>query len=115
MNAKLFLFFALSVFVPLILVTAQRFLGPKQANPVKEEPFECGNPFYGNPWATFPVKFYTIALLFLLFDVEVVTLLLFVYGGAKLGASVFLGVLFFFAVLAVGFIYSWRMKAFDWD
>lgn len=90
-------------------------LSRRRESEVKVEPFECGNPFRGNPWARFPVKFSTVALLFLLFDVEVVALFLFVYGGVELFREVASGLFFFFFVLGFGFLYALRLRALEWE
>lgn len=106
-------------------------LGPKRATPIKDEPFECGSEPIGSPRVKFSVKFYQVAILFLVFDIEVA----FLYPWASLfrelscdgaldaatGVCVGQGTLFglvemmvFLAILVVALAYIWRKKALDW-
>ncbi len=69
----LIIFLFAGVVVAALLLLAQR-IGPQRPNPVKAEPFESGNPPKGDARIRFPVKFYIVAMLFLIFDIEVVFL-----------------------------------------
>ncbi len=100
----------------LALTAAAAFLGPKRPNPVKDQPFECGSPpSPGDARHRFAVKFYVVALLFIVFDVETV----FLYPWATLFRSLgwfgFVEMAIFVSVLAVGLLYVWRKGALDWD
>ena len=64
--------FALAGVVVMVLLNAGRLLGPRNPTAVKLEPFECGNEPAGSAWGRFSVKFYLTAILFIVFDVEVV-------------------------------------------
>lgn len=94
-------------------------LGPKRVTAIKETAFECGSPSTGDPHARHSVKFYLVALLFIVFDVESV----FVYPwGAllrdlqaeNLGWFAYSEMLSFMATLAIGLLYVWRKGALEW-
>jgi len=107
----------------LLFVGLAVVFGPKNTNSVKAEPFECGSEPIGSPRGRYSVKFYQIAILFLVFDIESA----FMYPWALMyrelsigpGASVslfgFVEMLIFVAVLVVALAYVWRKKAIGWD
>jgi NADH-quinone oxidoreductase subunit A len=98
------------------MVMASRIWGPRPPrNPVKGEAFECGNPPSGTAWGRFSVRFYLTALLFLVFDVEVVFLYPWAAELRALGMFGFIEVLIFIVILAVGLVYAWQRGAFDWS
>jgi NADH-quinone oxidoreductase subunit A len=97
------------------MVTANNLLGPKAANPVKFQSFECGNPPSGGAWGRFSVRFYMTAILFILFDVEVVFLYPWAVLFRDLGLFGFVEMLTFLLVLGVGLLYAWRKGALEWD
>ncbi|HZP45001.1 MAG TPA: NADH-quinone oxidoreductase subunit A [Candidatus Binataceae bacterium] len=97
------------------MVSINRLLGPRgRDSAVKSEAFECGNPPSGGAWGRFSVRFYLTAILFLLFDVELVFLYPWAVALRDLGMFGFVEALVFIAVLAVGLIYAWRRGALDW-
>jgi len=90
-------------------------LGPKKPSPVKSEPFECGQTPFSLPVGRLSVKFYLIAILFILFDVELV----FIYPWAVvyrgLGGWNLAEMVIFLGILMVGFFYAWDNGALDWQ
>ena len=100
----------------MLLMAAAMFLGPKHVSAEKLSPFECGMDPIGSPRARFSVKFYQVAILFLVFDVESA----FMYPWAvwfrdtatMLG---FVEMLLFILVLVVALTYVWKKKAIGWD
>jgi NADH-quinone oxidoreductase subunit A len=108
--------FALAVAVLLagLLVGAGALLRPLRPTPVKSEPFECGNPSSGPAWGRFSVKFYLTAILFIVFDVEVVFLYPWAVVFRPLGVFGFVEMAVFVSVLALGFVYVWRKGALEW-
>jgi NADH-quinone oxidoreductase subunit A len=98
-----------------VMVTINSILGPKRPSPIKGEAFECGNPPSGSAWGRFSVRFYLTALLFLVFDVEVIFLYPWAVELRELGMLGFVEVLVFIAILFVGLIYAWERGALDWD
>ncbi|MGD0074575.1 MAG: NADH-quinone oxidoreductase subunit A [Candidatus Binataceae bacterium] len=97
------------------MVMASRFLGPHSYSTIKGEAFECGNPPSGSAWGRFSVRFYLIAILFLVFDVEIVFLYPWAVELRRLGMLGLIEALVFIAILAVGLIYAWQRGALDWD
>ncbi|HUO03620.1 MAG TPA: NADH-quinone oxidoreductase subunit A [Candidatus Binataceae bacterium] len=98
-----------------VMVTINSIVGPKRPSAIKGEAFECGNPSSGTAWGRFSVRFYLTAILFLVFDVEVVFLYPWAVELRKLGMFGFVEALIFIAILAVGLIYAWQRGALDWD
>jgi NADH-quinone oxidoreductase subunit A len=99
-----------------MMVSINRLLGAKRnVTEIKAEAFECGNPPSGSAWGRFSVKFYLTAILFLIFDVEVVFLYPWAVELRQLGTFGFVEALIFIAILVVGLIYAWQRGALDWD
>jgi len=98
------------------MVTINRLIGPRNPGPkAKGEAFECGNPSSGSAWARFSVRFYLTAILFLVFDVEIVFLYPWAVKLRELGVFGLLEALVFIAVLLAGLVYAWQRGALDWD
>ena len=87
---------------------ASPLLGASKHTPVKDEPFECGNPSSGSAWGRFSVKFYLVAILFIIFDIEVVFLYPWAVVFRQLGIFGFVEMLVFVLILAVGLSTSSR-------
>lgn len=98
-----------------VMVTINSIIGPKRPSAIKSEPFECGNPPSGSAWGRFSVRFYLTALLFLIFDVDLVFLYPWAVEIRKLGMFGFVEAVVFIAILTVGLIYAWQRGALDWD
>ncbi|HEU4341680.1 MAG TPA: NADH-quinone oxidoreductase subunit A [Candidatus Binatia bacterium] len=111
----LMILFALAGVVVLSLLFVAQNFGPKSLNPVKAEPFESGNPPSGDARARFSVSFYLVAMLFLIFDLEVVFLYPWAILFRDLGLLGLIEMGMFLAVLVIGFIYAWRKGALEWD
>lgn len=113
----------MAVALAAIMLSLSNWLGPKRPTPVKLEPFECGNPAEGPVLDRFNVRFYLVAILFLVFDVEAV----FIYPWALMFRQSALGegslapgimaleMLSFVAILLVGLTYAWRKGALEWS
>ena len=89
-------------------------LGPKNPTPEKLAPYECGMPAVGNARERHSVKFYLVAMIFLLFDIEVAFLYPFALALKSLGWVGFIQILVFFGLLVTGYIYVWRKGVLDW-
>ncbi|MFQ5849193.1 MAG: NADH-quinone oxidoreductase subunit A [Candidatus Binatia bacterium] len=107
-----FLFAGIIVFS--LLLIAQT-VGPKKLNPIKAEPFESGNPPKGDARIRFPVKFYVVAMLFLIFDIEVVFLYPWAILFRRLGLFGLVEMGIFLSILLIGFIYVWKKGALEWE
>lgn len=97
---------------PLILA---KFIAPKKPGASKQAPYECGLESTGDPWVQFRVQYYIYALLFVIFDVEVIFLYPWALVWKGLGPVVFAEMAVFLAILAVGLIYAWRKGVLEWD
>src|SRR5580692_4240592 len=98
-----------------VMVNINALIGAKRVSAVKMEAFECGNPPSGTAWGRFSVRFYLTALLFLVFDVEVVFLYPWAVQLRTLGMFGFGEALVYIGILVVGLIYAWQRGALDWD
>jgi NADH-quinone oxidoreductase subunit A len=78
-------------------------------------PYESGNPPVGEPRYRFSVKFYIIAMLFVVFDVEAIFLYPWAVVFDKIGLYAFVEMIIFIVILLVGYIYAWKKGAFNWD
>jgi NADH:ubiquinone oxidoreductase subunit 3 (subunit A) len=107
--------FLLSGFVVGAMVSLNRVLGPRGTNAVKFESFECGNPPSGNAWGRFTVRFYMTAILFIVFDVEIVFLYPWAIVFRELGLFGFVEMLTFLLVVVVGLVYAWKKGALEWE
>ncbi len=101
--------------VATLFILASVYLGPRKRNPVKDAPFECGLPSEGYDKGAMPVRFYVMAILFIVFDVELAFLFPWAVVFRSLGFYGFLEMLIFFAVVGAGFIYAWKIGALEWD
>lgn len=88
---------------------------PRRPYPEKLSPYESGNPPVGEPRYRFSVKFYIIAMLFVVFDVEAVFLYPWAVVFDKIGLYAFVEMMIFIVILLVGYIYAWKKEAFNWD
>lgn len=105
----------IAALVPVLFMAIPALLGPRRPSAVKGEAFECGNPSSGPAWGRFDVKFYLPAILFVVFDVEVVFMYPWAVLARKLGLFGFIEMAIFVVVLALGLVYVWRKGALEWN
>ena len=112
------LLFLIAVGFGVGILVLTHLAGPRKPNPIKLSPYESGVPPQGDARLRFSIKFYLIAMLFILFDIEVV----FLYPWAVVfkelladGVSVLTWVLVFLGVLELGLLYLWRKGGLEWD
>ena len=112
---RIFVFFIIgAIFVAGGLVTAW-LVRPSRGYPGKLTSYECGEDPIGSSWVRFNIRFYVIALIFLIFDVEIVFLFPWAVVFQKLGMYAFVEMLVFLAILFVGYAYVWVKGDLDWD
>ena len=109
--ALMFLFAA--GFVVLTMV-ATHWLGPKRKTKVKLESFECGIEPQGNARVPFPIRYFLVAILFVLFDVEVIFMYPWAVNFKEFGVTGLLQMLVFISMLLIGFFYIIKKKALEW-
>ncbi len=97
------------------MVVLTSLIGPKKEFDDKMEPFECGVSPVANPKSRFSVRFYIIAMLFIVFDVEAVFLFPWAVVYRELGMFGFVEMMVFIAVLGVGLAYIWKKGALEWE
>jgi len=105
---------ALGAGFALISILLSSVLGPRKPTPEKEAPYECGMPPVGDARERQSVKFYLVAMIFLLFDIEVAFLYPWAMALRELGWTGFVQVVLFMTLLLAGYVYVWRKGALDW-
>jgi len=107
--------FILSTALGIVILIISRILGPYRPTARKMEPYESGMTPIGPGMRRLPVKFYLVAVLFILFDIEVVFFLPFAVVARQLGLFALVEMGVFMAILLIGYVYAWRKGAFEWE
>ena len=90
-------------------------LGPNRPDPAKNSPYECGFEAFEDARMKFDVRYYLVAILFILFDLEIAFLFPWAVSMKDTGALGFWSVMEFVAILVIGFVYMWKKGALDWE
>jgi len=112
---EIFLVFLIFGLLTGVLIFMNMLLGPKRSNPTKEKPFECGSPYLQEGINPFPIKYYLVAFLFLLFDIEVVFFFPWALVFKEIGTTALIVMFAYIFILVIGFIYAWKKGAFQWE
>ncbi|WP_447725467.1 NADH-quinone oxidoreductase subunit A [Sphingomonas koreensis] len=96
-------------------IVASRFTGTHKPTAEKLAEYECGFPAFEAPRKGFDVRFYLVAILFIIFDLEAAFLFPWAVSVFDLGWEAWIAMMLFLGVLACGLIYEWRMGALDWE
>jgi NADH-quinone oxidoreductase subunit A len=109
------LFILVGIGVGIVPQVLGYILGPRRADAAKDSPYECGFEAFEDARMKFDVRYYLVAILFILFDLEIA--FLFPWGAAlkDVGIVGFWAVMMFLGILVVGFIYEWKKGALDWE
>ncbi|HJW84150.1 MAG TPA: NADH-quinone oxidoreductase subunit A [Anaerolineae bacterium] len=110
--AILFLASTALAFVAILLGV---IFGPRRQNPRKSMPYESGQVPFGQAQRRFPIQFYLVAVLFILFDVEIIFFYPWAVMFRALGLFGFIEMLIFIAILLVGYVYVWKKGALEWE
>jgi NADH-quinone oxidoreductase subunit A len=105
---------ALGAGFALISILLSSLLGPRHPTPEKAAPYECGMPPVGDARERQSVKFYLVAMIFLLFDIEVAFLYPWTMALRDLGWNGFAQVVLFILLLSAGYVYIWRKGVLEW-
>ena len=97
-----------------VIIWLSQILGPKSTSPMKEEPFETGERTFGIMKSHIPVKFYLVALLFVVFDVELTFLFPWGIVFRQLGWSGFISMTMFLSLLFLTLVYAWKKGVLSW-
>lgn len=98
-----------------VMLALSHFIGPRRSSRSKDSTFECGIPQHGNARIPFSVKYFLVAILFVLFDVEVIFMYPWAVNFRELGADGFWKMLMFMGLLLVGFYYIIKKGALEWE
>src|SRR6478735_5361608 len=98
-----------------LLLSVGRFVSPNRPDAEKLSPYECGFEAFEDARMKFDVRYYLVAILFILFDLEIAFLFPWAIAQGTVGLVGFWTVMVFLAVLTVGFIYEWKKGALDWE
>jgi len=91
-----------------------KFVRPTMPHPEKSTAYECGEPAIGDSWVQFDLRFYTVALVFIVFDVEVALLWPWAVVFKEMGAPAFWAFFVFFLLIAIPFLYEWKSGYLNW-
>ena len=108
-------FIAVALVIGLALLVAPFLVAYKEPDPEKLSAYECGFNAFDDARMKFDARFYLVALLFIIFDLEVAFLFPWAVVFGRLGLFGFWSMMVFLAVLTVGFVYEWKKGALEWD
>ena len=109
------IFMGLAAIVTLALLVVPLLVAPSNPDAEKLSPYECGFEAFDDARMKFDVKFYLVAILFIIFDLEIAFLFPWAVAFGDIGLFGFWSMMFFLAVLTVGFAYEWKKGALEWD
>jgi NADH:ubiquinone oxidoreductase subunit 3 (subunit A) len=107
-------FLVLAPLFPIIALLIPRLIAPRKSNPLKSDTYECGIETVGDTWVQFKVQYYIFALVFLVFDVELVFLFPWAVAFDSLALYAVLEGILFILILVSGLLYIWRKGALEW-
>ena len=109
------IFLGIAVGLSVLMLLASLVLARQRPDPEKLSPYECGFEPFEDSRGRFDVRFYLVAILFIIFDLEVAFLVPWAVSLGNIGMFGFWSMMIFLAVLTVGFIYEWRKGALEWE
>ncbi|HVJ13414.1 MAG TPA: NADH-quinone oxidoreductase subunit A [Burkholderiales bacterium] len=109
------LFIAVGLAVGVAPLVLGKLLGPHRPDPEKLSPYECGFDAFEDARMKFDVRYYLVAILFILFDLEIAFLFPWAAVINEVGLPGFLAMMLFLAILTVGFVYEWMKGALEWE
>ena len=109
------LFIGLAAVMGGALIVVPLIVAPSKPDPEKLSAYECGFPAFGDARMKFDVRFYLVAILFIIFDLEMSFLFPWAITSGDLGLYGYWSMMVFLGVLTIGFIYEWRKGALEWD
>ncbi|MBK5935039.1 NADH dehydrogenase subunit A [Rhodovulum imhoffii] len=109
------IFFAMVIGLGLILILSAVILAVRNPDPEKVSAYECGFNAFDDARMTFDVRFYLVAILFIIFDLEIAFLFPWAVSFGQIGMVGFWSMMVFLGVLTVGFAYEWKKGALEWD
>ena len=108
------IFLLVAVSFPLLPLILAWFVAPKKPNAIKLASYECGVEAKGDSWVQFKVQYYIYALIFVIFDIEVIFIYPWAVAFKQMGLFAFIEMLIFIAILAFGLVYAWKKNVLEW-
>ena len=109
------LFLIIALGLSILFIAINYLASPKNPDPEKLSPYECGFEPFNDSRMEFDVRFYLVAILFIIFDLEVAFLFPWAITLGKIGLFGFWSMMIFLTVLTIGFIYEWKKGALEWE
>jgi NADH-quinone oxidoreductase subunit A len=109
------LFILIGILVGIVPQVLGRTLGPHKPNHQKASPYECGFEAFQDARMKFDVRYYLVAILFIIFDLEVMFLVPWALALNEIGTIGFVSAMIFLAILTIGLIFEWKKGALDWE
>jgi NADH-quinone oxidoreductase subunit A len=109
----IFLFIALALSIGFVFINF--ILSPKNPDPEKLSTYECGFEAFSNSRIEFDIRFYLVAILFIIFDLEIAFLFPWAISLGNIGLLGFFSMMIFLSILTIGFIYEWKKGALEWE
>ena len=109
------IFIAIAVALAIVIVAASYILGEQRPDSEKVSSYECGFEAFDDARSRFDVRFYLVAILFIIFDLEVAFLFPWAVSLGETGVFGFWSMVVFLVILTIGFIYEWRKGALEWE
>lgn len=112
---QVLIFMIVSIGFVAIAITAGKIVGPRYPSKGKESIYECGEETVGDAWVRFNIRYYVVALIFIIFDVEIIFLFPWAVVFKEMGLIAFIEMAIFLFILIVGFIYAYAKGDLYWD
>ncbi len=109
------IYIGIAVAFSLFAIAASALLGQRKPSALKQAPYECGMTTFGSSFGRIPIKYYIIAMLFLLFDIEVVFLYPWAVVFKEFKVFAFVSMAVFIGILIIAYIYIWKKGALEWE
>ncbi len=109
------MFFGVAVAMAIVMIVASLIMARQHPDAEKLSPYECGFEAFGDARRRFDVRFYLVAILFIIFDLEVAFLFPWAVAFGGLGWFGFWSMMIFLGILTIGFVYEWRKGALEWE
>ena len=109
------LFIVVGLVLGAVLLTVGSIVSPNHPDPEKLSPYECGFEAFEDARMKFDVRYYLVAILFILFDLEIAFLFPWAIVLPEIGFAGFVAMMIFLLILVVGFIYEWKKGALEWE
>ena len=113
--APLCIYLVISTLLSLVILGLSFVFSTQKADPEKVSAYECGFDPFDDARARFDIRFYLVAILFIIFDLEVTFLFPWAISLSGIGSLGFWSMMFFLGVLTIGFIYEWKKGALEWE